>query len=207
MGMTVALLLCTAIAPGQDPAPGLRNSIAVRAGYAWAQGEWTRHPYAPVSYFSQSLVIGGDFSFPVSDNGALAVIGVFSNLSTKEWNDFARTMGDTVDGSASLGFLAFVYRAFLKNTGPDLFSVDIGPVMLLSGGSEKIGTRSFDYDFMSSPRFGALAALEYDRCVTDNLALTLRLEGMFVPSALQYADGHSPSLLTFPLTVGVRIMY
>jgi hypothetical protein len=191
----------------QDTIPGPGNSLSVRGGYAWSQGDWTSHPYAPVSYFKQGLVFGGEFAFRLSDNAALALTGLYSHLNTGDWEDYALGMGDTVEGSASMVFLAVAYRAYLIRSRSDLFSLDIGPLVLLASGSETIGPRSFNYDFMSSPGFGALAALEYDRSFGKNTAAFLRVEGIVVPAGLDYASGHSFAVVTFPLTIGVRLLY
>ncbi len=204
--MVAALMLCADLADGQEPVSAVRNSISLQAGHAWAQGEWTNHPYAPVEYFRQNLVVGGDISFKLTDNLALSVNGMYSGLDTGDWEDFTASSGELVEGTASMGFIAILMRPYLKNTAPDLLLFDIGPLMLFAGGSEKIGTRSLNYDFMSSPRFGGLAAFEYDRCLGGNFAVYLRIGLLYVPSALQYADGWSPSLMTVPLTAGWRVL-
>jgi len=205
--LVVALLiLCGDPADGQEPVSAVRNSISIQAGYARAQGEWTEHPYAPVAYFRQNFVVGGDLSFKLTDNLALSVNGMYSGLDTGDWEDFAASSGDIVEGTASIGFIAILMRPYLKNTAPDLLLFDIGPLILFAGGSEKIGTRSLNYDFMSSPRFGGLAAFEYDRCLGENFAVYFRVGLLFVPSALQYADGWSPGLVTVPLTAGWRVL-
>lgn len=193
----------------QDGAPGsgVRNSLSIQLGYAWGKGEWTDHPYAPVSYFTQNLVIGGDIAFRLSDNLALAIAGFYTNLDTDAWDEYAASMGDAVSSSASMGVVAVVLRPYLRSTAPDLVSVEIGPAMLFAGGSEKFGSRSYDFDFMSSPRFGVLLAIEYDRYVGDNYALYARAAAAFIPSGLQYAHGWSPTVVTVPFTVGARILF
>jgi hypothetical protein len=189
-------------AGAQEHASGPRNSLSVRGGFAWALGDWTQHPYAPVSYFKQDLVVGGDVAFTLSDKTSLAVTGCYLSLNTVEWDEYARSMGDEVTSSASMGFVAIVLRLYLKNSAPDLVSLDIGPLMLFAGGEEKF----FNYDFLASPRFGGLAAIEYDRMLGENYAAYLRVAGAWVPSALQYADGWSPTLVTVPVTIGVRVL-
>jgi hypothetical protein len=205
--VATAVLLSAAASPGQDGPPGVRTSVALHAGYAAASGGWTDHPYAPVPFFRQDLVIGGEVAFPLTDKLALAVNGGYSALNTGEWDRYARSMGDAVTSSASLGYIAVVIRPYLKHTAPDLVSLDIGPLLLFPSGSERIGARSYHYDFMSSPRIGGMAAVEYDRCVGESYSAYVRLAAIYVPSALQYADGWSPAFVSLPLTLGMRFLF
>ena len=202
-----AALLCAAAGEGQERVSGIRSSISLQAGYASAGGEWTRHPYAPVSFFRQSLVIGGEVAIPLSDKLVLALNGGYSKLSTSDWDAYAGSMGDQVTSSASLGYLAVVIRPYLKSTAPDLVSIEVGPLLLFPAGSERAGGRSYDYDFMGSPEFGGIAAVEYDRTLGGNYAVYLRVAAIYVPSALQYADGWSPSLTSVPVMVGWRFLF
>jgi hypothetical protein len=202
-----AVLMCPGIVDSQVPESAIRNSISFQAGYAISRGEWTQHPYAPVSFFKQNLVFGGDLSFRLTDNVALAANGFYSNLNTDGWSEYARSLGDDVQSSASMGVIAVVLRPYLRNSAPDLVSLDIGPAMLFAEGSERVGGKLFSYDFMSSPRFGVLGAIEYDRCLGGNYAAYLRLTGVYVPSALRYAGGWSPSLVTIPVTIGGRVLF
>ena len=204
---TAAFVLGAGVAGAQEAAGGVRNSLAIQVGYGWAQGEWTGHPYAPVSFFGQDLVFGADLAFRLSDKLVLAATGFYSGLNTGEWDAYARSMGDEVTSSASMSVVALVIRPYLKSTAPDLVSVDIGPAMLFAGGSETFGGRTYEYDFMGSPRFGVLAAIEYDRCLGANYAVYGRVAGVFIPSGLQYADGWSPSVVTVPVTVGARLLF
>jgi len=201
------LFLGVNIVHSQAQDSGVRNSISVQSGFAWALGEWTQHPYAPVTFFRQDLVIGGDLAFRLSDDLALAVNGYYSELNTGDWDEYARSRGDAVTSSASLGFITIALRSYLKNSAPDLVSIDVGPLVLLAGGSERVGSQVFNFDFLSSTRFGGFAAIEYDRLISDYFALYLRVAGAYVPSALQYADGWSPSLVTIPVTVGGRVLF
>lgn len=203
----VATFMFAAGACAQPAVPGVRNSISVQAGYGMAVGEWTEHPYAPVSFFRQNFVVGGDIAVRLSDNIAVAVTGLYSALNTADWENYALSQGDPVTSTASIGHVALVFRPYLRNTPPDLVSFDIGPAILMAGGDERTASRLFKYDFLGSTKFGLLAALEYDRCLGENIAVFVRVTGVYIPSALDYAGGWSPSLTTIPLTAGARIYF
>jgi hypothetical protein len=82
--------------------------------------------------------------------------------------------------------------------------IDCGALVLFANGSEKIGGRSFEYDFLAPWRIGGQGAIEYDRMLGANSALTVRLAALIVPSAVRYADGESFTLVAFPLTIGFK---
>jgi hypothetical protein len=206
--LIIALLFLVA-GPAFNQVPGsdVRNSLSIQAGFALGQGGWATHPYAPVTFFKQDLVIGGDLAFRLSDKLGLAVNGLYSKLNTGEWDRYARSAGDEVSSSASLGFIAVVLRLYLRNTAPDLVSIDIGPLALFADGSEKVGAHVFKYDFLSSPGFGGVAAIEYDRYVGEDYAVYVRFAGIFAPSALHYSAGPSSTISYFPATVGGKILF
>jgi hypothetical protein len=102
-------------------------------------------------------------------------------------------------------YFSVLLRPYLRNTAPDLIMLDIGPLILLARGSEKIDARTFDYDFFGTVRWGGQGALEYCRCLGQSFGVSLRLAGIVVPSAIQYADGESRTLVAFPVTIGVRL--
>lgn len=196
-----------AVLPAQERNSDVRHSFSVRGGYAFASGDWTDHPYAPVPLFKQDMAFGGDIAIRLSDDIAVALTGTYSPLRTGDWDAYALSMGDTVRSNASLGYVALVFRPFLKNSAPDLVSLDIGPLLMFASGSEAVGGRSFSYDFMGSTRPGLLAAIEYDRYLGEVFAVYVRAEGVFVFSAMEHSSGGSTSLMTFPVTLGARVLF
>jgi hypothetical protein len=205
--LIIVVICYGGLADGQTPAVGVRNSLSLYTGYSLAQGDWTQHPYAPVSFFKQGFVFGGELAFRITDMLSVAINGGYSRLNTSDWENYARSMGDEVTSKASMGYLALMPRLFVKNTAPDLISLDAGPLMLFESGNERIGARSFNYDFLSSPKFGGVVGIAYDRYVSENFGVYLRVAGLWVPSALEYADRRSFALITIPITIGGRFLF
>lgn len=209
----VAALAFTAGAAAQDDtaarddAAGVRHSLSLQAGYAVASGEWTAHPYAPVTLLGQDFIVGGEIAFRLSDNLALAATGLYSKLNTSEWDEYARSRGDDVRSSASAAFIGILLRPYLKNTPPDLLSFDFGPVLFFGGGTENFAARRFEYDFLGSPVLGGLAAVEYDRMLGADYSLFLRLSAIYARSAVEYSGDAGRDLLSFPVTAGARIFF
>ena len=203
--VTVAFVLVAGFARGQEPEPAVRSSMSFHAGYLWPTGGWTDHRFAGVAFFQSGPVFGGELAFRLSDRFALALNGGYSKLDQGDWQAYARSRGSDLTSSASLAYLSALLRPYLKNDAPDLITLDIGPLILFGRGSEKFATHTFDYDFFGSVRWGGQGAIQYCRCLTRSFGVTVRLAVIVVPSALQYADGDSRTLVAFPVTVGVQL--
>ncbi len=182
--------------------------MGLRAGYSLPLGDWRKNRVAPsVTLFGAGLSLGGDIDVRLSDRLSLAFTGGYASLNGSAWEEYATARGSNVKVSAWIGHAGVLLKPYLKSNGRDLVSLAIGPVLFFGGGNETVGTAVYEYDFLGSVTFGGLGALEYDRMMWDNLALTVNVSALVVPSGLDYADGLSRSVVALPISVGLRVIF
>ncbi len=203
---SVACALIIAMdAMAQSNTESAQNSIGIRGGYSWPMGDWSDQRTAPgVRLFKGSVMFDADMEFSLSDRVSLALNGGYSGLDASDWENYAKSRGDNVSVSASLAYVGLLLRAHVKVSKLDIIAIDIGPVVLFESASETFGIRSYEYDFFHSVRFGVQGGIEYDRCVSESVAVTLRLAGIVAPSGMKYADGESRTVIALPVTAGLR---
>ena len=193
---------------GQSKDDSARNSIGVRIGYSLSAGDWNKSRVAPdVSLFKGSFTFGGDLEFRLSERLTLAIDGGYGPLNGSDWETYTAGTGDTVSVSASIGYAGILLRPYLKISGPDLIRLQVGPVMLFASGHETVNGRTYNDDFFRSVKFGGEGGIEYDRMLGDNVAASLNVAAIVIPSGVEYADGESRTVIALPVTLGVRFYY
>lgn len=190
----------------QTPTESPSSSIGGHLGFALPMAG-TKHRYADVNQFGGSILFGGDLEIKTSDKVGLAISGGYAKLDLSKWEDFAIARGDQVSASASMSYVGLLLRPYLKASKPDIIKLEFGPALVFTNGNETFGKFSYDYDFFQSTSVGILVGVEYDRFLSDNLALAARITSMIVPSGIEYADGKSQTIIIMPFTVGMRFHF
>ena len=203
--LLILAILIPAGASGQAIDSSRRSSIGLRIGYLFTAGEWNSVRYAPeIRFLKGGFSVGADFEIPLTDKLSLAIDGGYQPLDGSDWEAYARSRGDEVAISAAFVYLGVLLRPYLKAGGPDIFWCEFGPAVLFPGGEERFNGAFYTYDFFNSTRFGGEGAVAYGRMLSDQVAVSLRIAGMVIPSGISYADGESRTLIAFPLTLGLR---
>ena len=207
--MSVAFpLILTTTAMTQTHTEPSSGSVGVHVGYFLPLGDWNKHRFAPnIDQFGGNIGFGGDLEIRLSDRWGLAITGGYSKLDVSEWEDFARAAGDDVTASASVGHIGLLLRPYLGTSRPDIIKIELGASLVFTKGKETFGRFSYEYDFLKSTVVGILLGIEYDRFLSENIALAARISSMIVPSGIEYADGVDQSLIIMPLTIGMRFHF
>ncbi|MBI1805061.1 MAG: hypothetical protein HY033_08885 [Ignavibacteriae bacterium] len=210
IGLVGTLVVSSGVS-SQTIADSDRNSLGLRIGYSFSMGDWTKVRKVPslpeVNLFKEQITFGADLEFRLSDRLTLSLDGGYEQLDGSEWEAYTRTTGDTVSVTASFGYAGILLRPYLKISKPDIIRVEVGLVMLFASGNEITDGRLYNYDFFGSVRFGGEGGIEYDRMLGDNIAASLRVAGIFVPSGVEYGEGESRAVIALPVTLGIRFYY
>jgi hypothetical protein len=187
---------------------GLQSSIGFRAGYGVTVGNWSYSRVAPaVRQFGGGLTYGGDLTLRLNPKLALVLAGAHTIPDCSRWEQYASTNGDHVSATASFTDLSFSFRPLLFSTSTDQVGVELGAIGLFASGEETINGERYDYDFFSSFRMGFQGAFQYDRLVSESVALTMRAGVIVAPEAMQYADGETRTIIFLPVSVGIRFLF
>ena len=201
-------LAASAIVSAQDSTgAGVRTSIGLGVGYALPAGDWTKSRIAPdIQMFSGGFTFGGDITIRLAQRWGLVLAAGYSTLSGSEWEEYAYLKGDGVSVSASVTDVSISLRPYLIASPHDQLSLEFGAVGLFAGGHEVVNGERYEYDFFSSFRLGFQGAVEYDRLVSEGIAVTIRGGAVVAPDGMNYADGESRTIVYFPVTVGIRFL-
>lgn len=200
----VLLLILASAACGQTTETRGEFSIGANAGLFLPQGEWVEHPFAPgVDQFQKGVAIEGILEVEVMHWLGFALNFEYANLSTDDWENYAASKGSDVSASAYLVNFGGMFRPYLVNTPHGILKLDIGLNLVFPRGRETYGYISYDYDFLKT-QVGLVTGIEYDLFVKYNLALSLRLGGVFVDQGVKYAGGEEHVLIGMPVMFGIR---
>jgi hypothetical protein len=185
-----------------------RNSFGLHAGYSFLAGDWNKARPAPeINLFKGYFTFGGDVDFRLSNLLSLAFEGGYEPLYGSDWESYARQQGDTVSVSASFGYFSIMLRPYINIGGLNVIRLEVGPALLLPGGSEVVNGRYYSYDFFNTVRIGGKGGIEYDRMLNNNIAASLGFSVIIFPKGVSYADGDSRSVIFLPLNLGIRFYY
>ncbi|UCD94815.1 MAG: hypothetical protein JSU69_01835 [Candidatus Zixiibacteriota bacterium] len=180
------------------------TSLGLDAGLFLPLGQWTEHRINPaVSQFQKGPVIGFDIERRFWKFMGLAVNMGYVGLNTGDWEDYASSQGDFVEASAYMLYLGFHFRPYLLSRDRDYLKAEIGFNFFGSQSQETFGPYTYDYDFLK-PHAGFVLGLEYDRFLSENVAIAMRAVAMFIAPGINYATGKDHIMNIFPLTVGIR---
>lgn len=204
-------LLCTLLSSpgihGQTNDLTRRNSLALRCGYSWLQGDWTYNRVAPaVKFFKGAVAFEADLEFGLTERMAIALQGGYVGLDMSDWQNYASSRSGAMSASASMAYGGVLLRPHLKVSEPDIITMEIGPAALFASGKESVGGRFYNYDFFKSIKVGVQGGMEYLRILNESLGLSLKVSGIVVPSGVEYADGESRTVTVLPITLGIRFL-
>jgi hypothetical protein len=184
-----------------------KNSLALRCGYSWLQGDWTNNRVAPaVKFFEGNVTFEADLEFRLSDRLSLGVQGGYTGLDMSDWQNYASSRGGPISASSSMTYGGIMLRPHLKVSKPDIIKMEFGPVALFASGKESVGGRFYNYDFFKSMKVGAQGGIEYLRLLNENFGISLKASGIVVPSGVEYADGETRTVTLLPITLGIRFL-
>lgn len=211
--IVVGCLICS-MASAQEDAGEKSVSLAVHGGYSFLTGDWKSHPFADVDQFGGSLVMQAELEFMVGERTALAIAGGYLPLDTDAWTEYATAHGNgyrpeefqpfSIQASASLWSIGLVLKPFLVKSETDHLKLELGASAVFPSGHEEFDQWSYDYDFLKSPSFGLIAGIEYERLVSQSIALTVKTGSLFVISGIHYADSDGQTMVLLPITAGIR---
>jgi hypothetical protein len=118
-----------------------------------------------------------------------------------------RAKGQYLSVSASLAHGGILLKPYLEASAQDMLSIELGGVALFGNGTETYQGTTYQYDFLKSFHVGFEAGIEYDRMISGKVALTIRGGGIFVPGGIGYADGEDRTVISLPITLGIRILF
>jgi hypothetical protein len=181
------------------------TSLGVDVGLFMPVGQWTEHRIYPnVNQFQKGLAFGIDLERRFWKFMGLAVNMGYLGASTGDWEDYSFSQhGDVVEASAYMLYCSFLLRPYLLSRERGYLKAEIGFSFLGSQGQETFGPKTYDYDFFK-PRAGFILGLEYDRFLSENVAIALRAAGTFITPGIDYEVGKDYLIIGFPITLGVR---
>jgi len=182
------------------------NSFALRIGYSFSEGDWSKSRVAPnVIQFRGGLTLGANFEFGLSKGLAIVLDGGYEQLDGSDWANYVRSFGEYLAVNAWFAHAGVLLKPYLLATHQDMLGVELGGVALFGNGSETYQGVVYQYDFLKSFHVGFEAGIAYDRRLSERFAVTIRGGGIFVPGGVGYADGEDRTVISLPVTLGIRI--
>jgi hypothetical protein len=193
-----------AMAQAQHERKSLQIGFGIDAGYFKPSGTWTEHPYAPgVNMFGGSAFFRAELEGRLNKRLGLALNGGYNNLNLGAWEEYTDVRGERVEASANLIRFEALLRVYALAHGPHLLHLELGPAFVIPQGRERFESQVYEYHFLKK-HLGFAGGLGYSRVLSQHTAVIFRVGGVFVPSAVVYADGRSHALIGVPVTLGVR---
>lgn len=185
-----------------------RNSASVEGGVFWPVGDWTGHRFARgVNQFQRGLALGIEFEHRLSEVVGLAMMGGYGSLDVSDWEAYARSRGDNVEGSASVFYGGLRLKFYLFDHGSHTVKAGFGGLYFASHGQEQFRSFVYDYDFFSNSSAAFLAGIEYDLSVSNAIACMVKVDLVVLPSGVEYTDGKTYSIYGVPTTLGFRFFF
>ncbi len=183
------------------------SSVGIDAGLFLPQSNWKEHPYAPgVDQFKSGVALEFGLEVKLASWSGLAFNIGYLKLSTSDWEEFAASQGDDIKASAYITYLGPVFIPYLWSDKYNVLKLRFGLNLFISDGEETFSNSSYHYDFLAE-RIGLILGTEYDRFISERIALALKLSVVYVPSGVIYADGIKHNIIGLPVTIGVRFYF
>jgi hypothetical protein len=179
-------------------------SFGIDGGYSWPLGNWNSHRFAPVDQFGSGFAVRADFEFKTGEKGGVAIGGGYIRLGTSDWEDYARSRGSEITASSYVAYIGIILRPYLIRGENDHLKLDLGASVAFQSGKEQFAGWSYEYDFLKSPRLGIILGAEYDRFLTESVAITAKADVLMVLAGIEFEDGESSTLSVLPVTIGFR---
>ncbi|HUI66144.1 MAG TPA: hypothetical protein VL126_14970 [Bacteroidota bacterium] len=191
----------------QDAQELTSNSFGLRIGYTFSEGDWSKSRVAPnIVQFRGGLTLGADLEFALSKGLAIVLDGGYEQLDGSDWANYVRSKGEYLSVNAWFAHGGLLLKPYLIATPQDMLGLELGGVALFGNGSETYQGVVYQYDFLKSFHVGFEAGIEYDRRISEKVAVTIRGGGIFVPGGVGYADGEDRTVISLPVTLGIRII-
>jgi len=200
-------LLSAPVVSAQSSGDALGSSVGLRVGYFSPLGDWAQSPVAP----SVHLVGGGvavelDFDFALGERWTLGLEGGYADLNGSAWEEYAARFGDRLEISGTFIHAAVLLRPQLLASAPNILRLEIGPAVLFASGEELFEGRTYPYDFLGGTSLGVQGGLEYIRLITESMALSVKVSGLYFPGASQHASATGKAITFVPVTAGLRFV-
>ena len=193
---------------GQDIPQGAASSLGLRGGFSWPLGDWARSRIEPsVNFFAMGVSFDADLELAIGKRWTVAISGGYASLNGKDWENYVASNGGQITVSAYAVHFALLLRSHVLLTRPDILRIEFGPALLLASGSETYQMRAYKYDFLTKPEFGVRGGIEYTRLLTDFIGVSLDAAVLVFPSGVEYVDGESRTVVSLPVTLGVRFLF
>ena len=181
------------------------NSVFLGAGVLWPVGDWTGHRFAQgVNQFQRGLAFGLDVEHRFSELASLSLTGGYGSLDVSDWENYARSRGDIIEGSAYMLYGGVRVNFYILNHRPNTVKLGIGVLYLGMYGHEQFKSFAYDYNFLPGSSVGFLTGVEYEWSINDSFALTTKGDLVVTPSGVKYVDGKAYSIFGIPTTLGIR---
>lgn len=202
--LLVLILVCQhATGKWQDGRSG--NSVFVGAGILWPVGDWMGHRFAQgVNQFQRGLAFGFDFEHRFSELASLSLTGGYGSLDVGDWENYASSRGDNIEGSAYMLYGGLRLNFYILNHRSNTVKMGVGALYLGTYGHETFRSFSYDYDFLPGSSVALLTGVEYEWSINDSFALTAKADLVVAPSGVEYVDGKGYSIFGIPTTLGIR---
>jgi hypothetical protein len=202
--LAAAIILLYAITPAICKAGG-GLGIGFCGGYFLPEGEWTQHRYAPgVTQFGGGLQLALDLEFAIHRDWDMGFYFRFAGLDTGEWEWYVKQQGESIHSEAHMILFGCVMRPHIIVTPDQLTRIEFGLGLASIWGKEEYADLSYEYDFFGPADFAYLVGVEHDWFLDENIALMARAGIIFMPTAVNYADGVNQSVHGFPFSLGIR---
>ena len=181
------------------------NSVFVGAGILWPVGDWTGHRFAQgVNQFQRGLTFALEFEHRFSELASFSLTGGYGSLDVNDWENYARSRGDNVEGSAYVLYGGLRLNFYIFNHRPNTLKMGVGVLYLGSHGQEQFRSFAYDYDFLPGSSVAFLTGVEYEWSINDSFALTAKADLVVAPSGVEYVDGKEYAIYGVPTTLGIR---
>lgn len=203
----LALMIIPALLSAQPVSDSARTSFGIRAGYVWPFGDWSKSVVVPsVDLVGVSPGFEADLEFRIASRWTLGVEGGYSSLNGSNWEEYVSGTGDKLSVSGSFIHFALLLRPHLMVGSPNVVRIEVGPALLLAHGEERLDGQTYTYDFLSSTSFGVQGGVEYIHLFNETLAASLKVAGLFFPSAVQHVGGRTNTIIMMPVSAGIRFL-
>jgi len=142
----------------------------------------------------------------IGSRWTLALVFGYAPLSGGDCEDYLASKGGTIAVSAYALLLSVLLRPHILLKRPDILRIEVGPALLLANDSETHRTRTYQYDFLTESAFGFRGGIEYTRLLTEFLVISMNAGILVFPSGVEYVAGESQTLVSIPVTLGVRFL-
>lgn len=204
----MAYLTAVPAALAQDTLQVASTSLGIYGGFSGPVGDWAKSRVVPsVNLFAMGPAFQADLDVAIGRRWTLALGFGYATLNGGDWEDYVASKGERIAISGSAIHFALLLRPHILIKGPDILRIELGPALLLADGSETYQGRTYTYDFLKRTAFGVRGGIEYTRYLTESLGASVNAAIIAFPSGIEYIDGRDQTIISLPVTLGVRFLF